>query len=240
MIDAHFHRNVYDTFLAVDGKEYRFYGVHPWQCAIGTIAPPGNAGEVGAQSSRLRVLLESDPHAGVGEIGLDRLKTREVSPVQREMFARQLALASELHRPAVLHGAKCWGEVVKACKPHAGKIPAFLFHGFSRSGGLLPDICALNGFVSVGPAVLNDHAVNYRELVKEIPLERLLVETDVDVGRCDGEGAAATPERDGEGAAATPSAEAVLKGTAAVRGMDAAELEGIIVANARRFVESLA
>ena len=222
MIDAHFHRNVYDTFLTVDGKEYRFYGIHPWQCA--SLA----AGD----SEALRLCasaLKDDPHAGVGEIGLDRLKTREVSPVQREIFALCLALAAELHRPVVLHGAKCWGEVVKACKPYAGKIPAFLFHGFSRSGGLLPDICALNGFVSVGPAVLNDHAVNYRELVKEIPLERLLVETDVDVGRCDG-----------EGAAATPSAEAVLKGTAAVRGMDAAELEGVVAANARHFVESLA
>ena len=36
----------------------------------------------------------------------------------------------------------------------------------------------MNGFVGVGKAVLNDHAVNYRELVKKIPLGRLLIETD--------------------------------------------------------------
>ena len=34
------------------------------------------------------------------------------------------------------------------------------------------------GFVGVGKAVLNDHAVNYRELVRKIPADRLLVETD--------------------------------------------------------------
>ena len=42
----------------------------------------------------------------------------------------------------------------------------------------MPRIFALNGFVSVGPAVLNDHAVNYRELVKAIPADHLLAETD--------------------------------------------------------------
>ena len=224
MTDAHTHivRGEARSFICAPfgsgprSGDVVFYGTHPWFLA-------------GHRTAAVRAVLAADPHAGVGEIGLDRLRDRTISAEMRGVFAEQLELAAEFRRPVVLHGAKCWGEVVKACKPHAGKIPAFLFHGFSRSGGLLPDICALNGFVSVGPAVLNDHAVNYRELVKEIPLERLLVETDVDVGRCDG-----------EGAAATPSAEAVLKGTAAVRGMDAVELEGVVAANARRFVESLA
>ena len=41
-------------------------------------------------------------------------------------------------------------------------------------------IVRLNGYISVGPAIINDHAVNYRELVKTIPRERLLIETDRD------------------------------------------------------------
>jgi TatD DNase family protein len=123
-------------------------------------------------------MLGTDPSFGVGEIGLDRLKDRNIAPVQREVFAAQLELAAEMGRPVVLHGAKCWGEVVKVVRPYAGRIPAFLFHGFSRSDGLLPDIVEVNGFIGVGKAVLNDHAVNYRELVKKIPLDRLLIETD--------------------------------------------------------------
>jgi TatD DNase family protein len=123
-------------------------------------------------------MLGTDPSFGVGEIGLDRLKDRNIAPVQREVFAAQLELAAEMGRPVVLHGAKCWGEVVKTVRPYAGRIPAFLFHGFSRSDGLLPDIVEVNGFIGVGKAVLNDHAVNYRELVKKIPLDRLLIETD--------------------------------------------------------------
>ncbi len=169
MTDAHFHRRGFDTFLVLDGEERRFYGVHPWQVAD---SPP----DVPA----LRAALKADVSSGVGEIGLDRLRSREISSAQREAFAVQLALAAEVFRPVVLHGAKCWGEVVKACIPYAGHIPAFLFHGFSRSKGLLDDIFAIKGYVSVGPAVLNDHAVNYHELVTWIPLERLLVETDAE------------------------------------------------------------
>lgn len=170
MTDAHFHRSG-DTMASVNGMEFRFAGVHPW-----------NAENIDAAETvaRLRSRLELDASLGVGEIGLDRLMVKAVPSAQRELFAMQLELAAEMGRPVVLHGAKCWGEVVKAVNPYAGRIPSFLFHGFSRSEGLLPDIVRLNGFVGVGKAVLNDHAVNYRQLVKRLPHDRLLVETDCD------------------------------------------------------------
>ena len=98
----------------------------------------------------------------------------------------------------------------------------FLFHGFSRSDGLIPDIVALNGYVSAGPAVLNDHAVNYRELLKKIPLDRLLLETD------------RTPEN----AAVCPSVRDVAAAVAKLRGMTVDELERIVDGNAEQFLGS--
>ena len=168
MTDAHFHR-AGRTIASLNGKEYIFCGIHPWLAA---------SVDLTAELARFRTMLGTDSSLGVGEIGLDRLKNKNISPVQREVFAAQLELAAEMGRPVVLHGAKCWGEVVKAIRPYAGRIPAFLFHGFSRSDGLLPDIVKVNGFIGVGKALLNDHAVNYRELAKKIPLDRLLIETD--------------------------------------------------------------
>jgi len=166
----------------------------------------------------------ADPHLGVGEIGLDRLKEKEISPEMRELFEAQLGLAFEFNRPVVLHGAKCWGQVVKTVQSlqsltsDLGPL-TFLFHGFSRSDGLIPDIVALNGYISVGPAVLNDHAVNYRELVKKIPLDRLLVETD----------------RTEENAAECPSVWDVAKKLAELRGMTLEELEAQVDRNAKAF-----
>ncbi len=184
-----------------------FFGWHPWHLG-------------GFDLEALRARLAADPRAGVGEIGLDRLRSREIPEAMRGAFAAQLALAAEFRRPVVLHGAKCWGEVVAACRPYAGKIPAFLFHGFSRSGGLLPEIVALNGFVSVGPAVLNDHAVNYRELVKAIPADRLLVESD------------ATDET----AADLPRVADVAAKVAELRGVAMDALASAVERNAARFL----
>ena len=204
-----------------------FFGVHPWE-TLGEFEVESLKLKVGEE---LRSKLLANPKAGVGEIGLDRLKVRDIPPLMREVFESQLALALELRRPVVLHGAKCWGQVVTTvCRhlshsptpplPHS-PTPSFLFHGFSRSDGLIPEIVELNGFISVGPAVLNDHAVNYRELVKKIPLDRLLVETDAVVG-------ARVPTR--------PHIRDVLVKTADILNLSAAELEKTTDENADRFL----
>ena len=187
-----------------------FIGVHPWNCA-----------DFGAAAvDAMRRVLEPNPRVGVGEIGLDRLKCRDISQTMRDAFAAQLGLAAEFRRPVVLHGAKCWGEVVGMCRPFAnGAIPAFLFHGFSRSSGLLGEIAAMNGFVSIGPAILNDHAVNYRRLAAEIPEDILLVETD----------------RTEENSATIPSIYKIVDFLAHLRGVPAESLAARLEANADRF-----
>ena len=211
MTDVHCHVSASDSAVAefLIGRD--FAGVHPWDAATWDAAA----------ADGLRARLTADPALGVGEIGLDRLKARDVSPLMRTAFEEQLKLAAEFRRPVVLHGAKCWGQVVRTIVTLgvAEKIPALLFHGFSRSDGLVPDIVKLNGFVSVGPAVLNDHAVNYRKLACLIPADRLVVETD------------RTPEN----AAECPSVRDVLAKLAELRGVSAAELERTTDENARRF-----
>lgn len=214
MTDVHCHVSAGDPSV----REFRigrdFLGLHPWETL--TRSPE----DLRAAVEDLRRALTADAALGVGEIGLDRLKERTVSPVMREVFETQLQLAVALKRPVVLHGAKCWGQVVEALRRTAGAAepPPSLFHGFSRSDGLLPEIVALNGYVSVGPAVLNDHAVNYRELVRKIPLERLLVETD----------RTETSE--------PVSVRDVLAKLAELRGLTTSELEAATDANATRFL----
>jgi len=220
MTDAHCHVSCGDSSVRelLIGRD--FFGVHPWEtleeCKVESVKCK--------VEGELRSKLLANPAAGVGEIGLDRLKVRDIPPLMREVFEAQLMLALELNRPVVLHGAKCWGQVVATIRKlttHDSQLTAFLFHGFSRSDGLIPDIVKLNGFISVGPAVLNDHAVNYRALVTKIPLDRLLVETDAVVG-------ARVPTR--------PHIREVLEKTAEILGVSSAELERITDENADRFL----
>ena len=214
-----------------------FVGIHPWE-TLGDAAPGGGlrygVDHLHSTLKTLRSSLAANAALGVGEIGLDRLKEKNVSPLMREVFEKQLQLALEFNRPVVLHGAKCWGQVVEAVlkellrRQPQPSTSTFLFHGFSRSDGLIPDIVKLGGYISVGPAVLNDHAVNYRELVKKIPLDRLVVETDRTV----------PPPSSGAGAD-TPSIREILTKTAEIRGLPAAELEAITDENATRFIRGI-
>jgi TatD DNase family protein len=219
MTDAHCHVSCGDESVRefIAGRD--FFGLHPWE-----------TGKRDEKSfiAELRAGLLADPSAGVGEIGLDRLREKNISLEMRSLFEAQLTLAVELGRPVVLHGAKCWGQVVAAVKRAVASIlcegsralpPTFLFHGFSRSDGLIPDIVALNGYISVGPAVLNDHAVNYRELVKKIPRDRLLIETD----------------RTQESAEKCPHISEVLEALARVRGETPEVIEAVTDENAANF-----
>ena len=220
MTDAHCHVSGGDPSVRelLIGRD--FVGVHPWA----TQAFVGRSARLSLDD--LRAQLAANPRLGVGEIGLDRLKEKTISSEMREIFHAQLALAFEFHRPVVLHGAKCWGEVVKAVSEAGARggvcrvAPPLLFHGFSRSDGLIPDIVRLGGFISVGPAVLNDHAVNYRALVKKIPLDCLLCETD----------------RTEENKMACPSVRDVLVKVAELRGLSPDALERQTDENAARLM----
>jgi len=222
MTDAHCHVSSGDPAICefLIGRD--FVGTHPWDAGEGNGEQgTGNREEI---LSSLRERLVAESKLGVGEIGLDRLKDKSISTDMREMFEAQLMLSAEFRRPVVLHGAKCWGQVVNTIRSlfpvPSSLIPSFLFHGFSRSDGLIPDIVKLNGYISVGPAVLNDHAVNYRELVKKIPFDRLLVETDRTV----------------ENAAACPPIRDVLAKTAELRSLSIDELEALTDRNAAAFL----
>ena len=138
MTDAHCHVSYGDSSVRelLIGRD--FFGVHPWDAVDGTSGTTGTTGT--SETSRasvpdipvvpdvsflasLRANLLDHPNAGVGEIGLDRLKSRDIPPLMREVFEAQLALALELRRPVVLHGAKCWGQVVTTVCRHLSHSP---------------------------------------------------------------------------------------------------------------------
>ncbi|MBR5457580.1 MAG: TatD family hydrolase, partial [Kiritimatiellae bacterium] len=76
-------------------------------------------------------------------------------------------------------------------------------------------------FISIGPAVLNDHAVNYRNLVRSLPREIILVESDATV----------------DNAKDVPQIEEIARKAAEIRGEDFASFKEAIDANAMRFAK---
>lgn len=143
----------------------RFYGVHPWYADEWD----------GAAESELRRMLNSDPRAHVGEIGLDS-KRGDVSS-QRDAFEAQLDLASEFGRIANVHMLGCEREVLESVRRHGRGCRAVVLHSFSSESYVKP-FSEAGCMFSINPRILARSESRIARLLGSIPDDRLLLETD--------------------------------------------------------------
>ncbi len=142
----------------------RFYGVHPWY-----------ADEWSEETkSALLALLDDDPSAGVGEIGLDGV--RGSIPEQISAFNAQLDIASSMDRAVNIHMTDAEKEVLECIRKHAGKIPAVI-HSF-RSESYVKPLSALNCYFSINPRILSKKPESVKRIIDAVPRDRLLLESD--------------------------------------------------------------
>lgn len=204
------------------------YGLHPWHAAL---ACPDWA-------TFLECALNRNPAAIMGEIGLDGIrKVFDGGAAQRLALRTQLALAARLGRPVVLHGARAWGPLLREVESWAGRIPAWMLHGVSFSPELLthPFLRRRDVWFSVGGGLLSRGAQALPRLAVELPLDRLLIETDApDMFPRGGE-----PLVLGQWHALLNqpgNLRLVLEALATLRGLPFAELDEQTEANARAFL----
>lgn len=158
------------------------FGLHPWDV--------GNRSA--AWLEKLTAILAAHPHAGVGEIGLDRWildrakpddprltgLRRAPLPEQIEVFSAQLALAAHDNRPATIHCLEAWGALNDVLR--IAKLPSrgFLLHAYSGPAEMIRGFADRGAYFSFNGAFLDDRHARHRETFKLVPRDRLLVETD--------------------------------------------------------------
>ena len=137
------------------------FGVHPWY-----------AGETAAGwEHRLHKRLLSAPEALVGESGLDGLRGDQAA--QKTVFSVQAALAKDLRRPLVIHAVKA----VAALSAFLPQMPErFMIHSFNGRTEHLRPILNAGGYVSFSASILKNRDAG--EIVRLVPEDRLLIETD--------------------------------------------------------------
>ncbi|MBP7340811.1 MAG: TatD family hydrolase [Smithellaceae bacterium] len=121
--------------------------------------------------------LAADPKVvAYGEIGLDFFRNLSPRKQQTDMFARQLELAGELNLPVVIHDREAHEETLALIR--ASGIRRGVFHCFSGDWTMARQCLDLGFYLSVPGVVTFEKSHTLREVVRQAPLERLLLETD--------------------------------------------------------------
>ena len=115
----------------------------------------------------------------IGEIGLDYywIKEEEKRFKQKEVFIKQIDIANKLNLPVVIHARDSVGDCIKILKKHPVTQKG-VFHCFSGSVEQMKEIIKLGFYIGLDGPVTYKNAIIPKEVAKEVPLERLVVETD--------------------------------------------------------------
>ena len=114
----------------------------------------------------------------IGEIGIDCYWSKEFLEQQKEAFRIQLEMAEKLDLPVIIHSRESTELIINVLKEHKTHNLRGVFHAYSGSAETYRELQKLGDwYIGIG-GVLTYKKASIAETVKEIPLERLLLETD--------------------------------------------------------------
>ncbi|MBY9082582.1 TatD family hydrolase [Paenibacillus sp. HN-1] len=123
-------------------------------------------------------LCAHDKVVAIGEIGLDYYWDTSPKDIQHKVFRRQIGLARELNMPIVIHNRDAHEDVVRILREEKASEVGGIMHSFSGSWETAK-ICLDLGFnLSFGGPVTFKNARVPKEVLAQVPLDRLLIETD--------------------------------------------------------------
>lgn len=145
-----------------ESKIVPFFGTHPWYSK-----------EYAGSADFLKLILEDDKRACVGEIGLDVLHGDYKT--QMNVFLDQLRLASRLDRPVSIHMVGREKETLDALR--SIKVRAIL-HSFVGPESYVKPFAECGCYFSISPRILKKSKRNAKRILDAIPRDRILIETD--------------------------------------------------------------
>ena len=139
-------------------------GIHPHEA--------DHPGDVEA----LRPLAAHARAVAVGETGLDYVKNYASVPNQKDLFVRHLQIALEADKPVSIHCREAHGDAIAILRAHAPL--RGVIHCFTGSWPDVEQYLSLNFYLSIAGPVTYPSAQALRDVVRMIPLDRMMIETD--------------------------------------------------------------
>ncbi|MBB3227911.1 TatD DNase family protein [Luteibacter sp. Sphag1AF] len=127
----------------------------------------------------LRQLAAQPEVRAVGEMGLDYHRNYSPPDVQRDAFERQLKIAVDLGMPVFLHQRDAHEDFLTLLARYRPQLPAAVVHCFTDTREAMLDYLALDCHIGITGWICDERRGNHlREFVREIPANRLMLETD--------------------------------------------------------------
>lgn len=126
---------------------------------------------------KIKEYAKSPKIVGIGEIGLDYYWDKSFNDLQKEVFIKQIELANELNLPISIHDREAHKDTFDILKEH-NKGSKIVMHCFSGSVEFARECIKEGWYLALGGVVTFKNAVKMKEVAVDIPLDRLLLETD--------------------------------------------------------------
>lgn len=147
------------------------------------ISPDGlknikNSNDIEKDVYEIRKIIENNKKiVAVGEIGLDYYWNKENKELQKEMFIKQIELANSLDLPIVIHTREAINDTLQILKENPVKNKG-IFHCCPLNRELVKEALKLGYYISLSGVITFKNAKNADEIIKMIPEDKILIETD--------------------------------------------------------------
>ena len=113
----------------------------------------------------------------IGEIGLDYYWNKENKELQKEAFEKQIDLANELELPIVIHSRDASVDIIEMIRNHKVN-KAGIFHCCQPNQEMVRQALELGYYISFAGPITFKNSRNAPDVIKMVPLDRILIETD--------------------------------------------------------------
>ncbi|WP_088328398.1 TatD family hydrolase [Lacimicrobium sp. SS2-24] len=114
----------------------------------------------------------------IGETGLDYYYSADTREVQKQSFIDHIKVANELNKPLIIHTRDAREDTIALLKEHKAAHTKGVLHCFTESLEMAEQAMAMDFSISISGIVTFKAAEELKQVVKALPLDRLLIETD--------------------------------------------------------------
>ena len=128
-------------------------------------------------TEKIKKYSQSSKIVAIGEIGLDYYWDKSFNDFQKDVFIKQIKLANKLNLPISIHDREAHKDTFDILKEY-NTSSTIVMHCFSGSVEFARECVKEGWYIALGGVVTFKNAVKTKEVAKDIPLDRLLLETD--------------------------------------------------------------